>query len=101
MAFSTSIRTLELEHPKLFIRDIILPIAQDDPRFREFFNGAYVDYYGVFSWQEVRDLNEKRLADTNFQIEDNLTLKQFLEDKDNKGTVFLINDYEWESGMGD
>lgn len=98
MAFSTMIRTFSFERPKFFIRDIILPINHQDPRLREFRDGAYRDYYGFFSWQEVRDLNEKRLSDTSFQREGNLKLRKFLEG-DSKNQHFIIQIAEWESGL--
>lgn len=98
MAFSTMIREYSFVRPKFFIRDIVLPIAHKDPRLHEFWDGAYSDYCGFFSWQEVRDLNEKRLWEAHFQMESNLKLRKFLEG-DSKNKKFIIHIAEWESGM--
>jgi len=63
MAFSTVIKTIEAKKPSLLIDGINLPISNRDPRFRYFLNGVYRDYYGVFSWDEVWELNEKVISE--------------------------------------
>jgi hypothetical protein len=61
MAFSTRITTLHGNLLSLHIDQIGLPIANSDTRLREFYEGGYLDYYGVFSWEEVWELNEKAI----------------------------------------
>jgi hypothetical protein len=63
MAYSTMIRTLEARKSSLLIDCIHLPITHNDPRFRYFYSRAYGDYYGVFSWDEVWELNEKAISE--------------------------------------
>ncbi len=107
MAFSRVIRTLEAKKSSMIIDNIGLPIRNNDDRFRYFWDGAYWDYYGIFSWQEVWDLNEKEIKDDSWLLTisgepftaNNLELKKFLEKEWNQDHMFLINSYEWESWL--
>ena len=107
MAYSMLIRTLEAEKSSLIIDRIMLPISVEDDRFRYFWDGAYWDYYGIFSWQEIWDLNEKEIKEDDWFltisgepfIANNLELKTFLEMEWNQDYKFVIDYYEWESWL--